>query len=35
MSIDAQSIDLKDRFADFFYKNLDTLKDGLPAHVND
>ena len=34
MSIDAKSIDIKDRFADFFYKNLDTLKNGLPEYIN-
>ncbi|MCF8335683.1 MAG: Fe-S cluster assembly protein SufD [Bacteroidales bacterium] len=35
MSIDAQSIDLKDRYLDYFYKNLEYLKDGLPAYIND
>jgi len=33
MSIDAK-IDLKDRFSEFFYRNLETLKEGLPEHVN-
>jgi Fe-S cluster assembly protein SufD len=33
MSIDTK-IDLKDRFSEFFYRNLETLKEGLPEHVN-
>jgi Fe-S cluster assembly protein SufD len=33
MSIDAK-IDLKDRFSEFFYRNLEALKEGLPEHVN-
>ncbi|HKL38776.1 MAG TPA: SufD family Fe-S cluster assembly protein, partial [Bacteroidales bacterium] len=33
MSIDAK-IDLKDRFSEFFYRNLETLKEGLPEHIN-
>ena len=35
MSVNTKSLDLKDRFSDFFYKNLETLKDGLPDHIND
>jgi Fe-S cluster assembly protein SufD len=34
MSIDTKSIDLRDRYTDFFYKNLDHLKNGLPEYIN-
>jgi len=34
MSIDAK-LDLKDRFSEFFYENLEILKDGLPDYIND
>ena len=35
MSTDTKSIDLRDRYTDYFYKNLEYLKDGLPAYIND
>ncbi|MEF8809434.1 MAG: Fe-S cluster assembly protein SufD [Bacteroidales bacterium] len=28
-------LDLKDRYTDYFYKNLEYLKDGLPTYIND
>lgn len=28
-------LDLKDRYTDFFYENLEHLKDGLPEYIND
>ncbi len=34
MSIHAQSIDLKDRFAAFFYKHQSTIREGLPEGIN-
>lgn len=28
-------LDLKDRYTDYFYKNMEYLKDGLPTYIND
>ncbi|MFP4619883.1 MAG: Fe-S cluster assembly protein SufD [Bacteroidales bacterium] len=34
MSLDTK-LALKDRYTDFFYENLEYLKDGLPTYIND
>lgn len=34
MRTETKTIDIKDRFSDYFYKNLEFLNDGLPDYIN-